>query len=332
MADVNVHRRSDREDGEADRDEDRAQIILITGLTLAVLFVAVVLLLNTVIYTENLATRGVDAGGAEAIEFRDGAVDDLAGILHREHRNSTGNLTDNFNASARRYGRTVADLRARDGAVGEVRVNNSTVVSGYFIAQNETDSGFRNMTAPDGTTTDWTVAGNATRARNYRLTVKPSSLSSSAGTAFTVVADGSTGGTNETWSAALSNPSGDNLTVTVDNGTTAVSETFDPRPDGNHTVDLTGGTVNGERFDALVWAQGVQTGDDRFDLRYENGDAARGTYHLVVDERDGGTNPGRPSRPYVTEAIYSVYVEITYRTPELEYGDVIRLAPGERDA
>ena len=329
MADVSVS--LDREDADAARDEDRAQIILITGLTLAVLFVAVVLLLNTVIYTENLATRGVDAGGAEAIEFREGAVDDLAGILHREHRNSTDDVFANFNASARRYGRTVADLRARDGAVGEVRVDNSTVVTGYFIAQNETDSGFRDMTAPDGTTTNWTVAGNATRTRNYRLTVDPGSLSSSAGTAFTVVADGSTGGTNETWSVALSNPTDDNLTVTVDNGTT-VSETFTPRPDGNHTVDLTGGTVNGERFDALVWAEGVQTGSDRFDLRYENGDAARGTYHLVVDERDDGANPGRPSRPYVIDAIYSVDVEITYRIPELEYADVVRLAPGERDA
>jgi len=179
MADVSVS--LDREDADAARDEDRAQIILITGLTLAVLFVAVVLLLNTVIYTENLATRGVDAGGAEAIEFREGAVDDLAGLLHREHRNSTDDVFANFNASARRYGRTVADLRARDGAVGEVRVDNSTVVTGYFIAQNETDSGFRDMTAPDGTTTNWTVAGNATRTRNYRLTVDPGSLSSSAG-------------------------------------------------------------------------------------------------------------------------------------------------------
>ncbi|WP_424016032.1 DUF7261 family protein [Halorubrum xinjiangense] len=317
----------------ADRDEDRAQIILITGLTLAVLFVAVVLLLNTVIYTENLATRGADAGGAEAIEFRDGVTEDLAEILHREHRNaSDGNVFTDFNESAKTYARTVADLRARDGVIADVRVRGDTVKDGYFIAQNETESGFRNMTAPDSNAVDWTVAGNATLTRNYRLTVDSTSLSESTSGAFTVVADGTTGGTNETWSATLSNSTGGNLTVTVENATGTTAETFAPRPDGNHTVDFTAGTVNGEPFDALVWAEAVQTESEPYSIRYENGDAAEGTYHLVVDDRDGGADPDRSSRPYVTEAVYSVKVEIGHRTPELTYGDVIRLAPGERDA
>ena len=331
MADVSVS--LDREDADAARDEDRAQIILITGLTLAVLFVAVVLLLNTVIYTENLATRGADAGGTEAIEFRDGTVDDLAGILEREHRNGTANATDSFLASAERYGRTVSGLRARDGVVADVRVNDSTVEPGYFFAQDETATGFREMTAPDGTTTDWTVAGNATETRNFRLTVDSSSLSGSVSGAFTVVADGTAAGTNETWSASLSDSSG-NVSVTVDNGTTTVTETFAPRPDGNHTVDFTAGTVNGEPFDALVWAEGVQneSGTAPFDIRYENGGEARGTYSFVVDDRDGSSPLSDTSRPYVVEGIYGVEVDILHRTPELTYGDVVRLAPGERDA
>ncbi|WP_192813789.1 MULTISPECIES: DUF7261 family protein [Halorubrum] len=334
MADVSFPRRRGHENDGPDHDEDRAQIILITGLTLAVLFVAVVLLLNTVIYTENLATRGTDAGGAEAIEFRDDAVDDLAGILHREHRNaSDGDVLDDFDESAGTYGRTVAGLRARDGVIANVSVNRSTVDRGYFVAQNETESGFRNMTAPDGTTANWTVAGGVTRTRNYRMTVDPDDLSSSPDPVFTVVADGTDGGTNETWSASLSAGSGDNLTVTVDDGDgSPATESFEPGPGGNHAVDFTGGTVNGVPFDALVWADGVQTGSDPYGLRYENGTAATGTYHLVVDDRDGGASPDRPSRPYVADAVYSVYVELTHRTPELTYGDAVRLAPGERDA
>ncbi|MGM0446998.1 MAG: DUF7261 family protein [Methanobacteriota archaeon] len=335
MADVTLPVSLDR--GNADRDEDRAQIILITGLTLAVLFVAVVLLLNTVIYTENLATRGADAGGAEAIEFRDGVTEDLSRILHREHRDqsSAAGVASDFNESAETYAETVADLRARDGVIADVRVNGSTVEDGYFIAQNETESGFRNMTGPDSTAADWTVAGNATRTRNFRLTVETDSLSDSASGAFIVVADGRTEGTNETWSASLSRETDGDITVTVENETGTTAETFAPRPDGNHTVDFTGGTVNGEPFDALVWADGVQTGndeDDPYDIRYENGDESRGTYHLVVDDRDGGTDSDRSSRPYVADAVYSVDVEIGHRTPELTYGDVIRLAPGERDA
>ncbi|WP_235681715.1 DUF7261 family protein [Halorubrum salinarum] len=312
-------------------DEDRGQIILITGLTLAVLFVAVVLLLNTVIYTENLATRGVDAGGAEAVEFRDGSVEDLAGILYREHRNGSANATAPFLASAERYGRTVGGLRARDGVVADVRVNASTVDSGHFIAQNETDAGFRNMTAPDGTTADWTVAGGVNRTRNYRLTVDSTSVATSAGAAFTVVADGAGGN----WSVSLSNDAADAIDVTVRNETDTVSETFLHDSGENVTIDLTAGTVDGQRFPALVWAEGVQNGSepyDSYDVRYENGTEARGTYHLVVDERDGTSPLTDSSRPYVVEGIYSVEVEVLHRTPGLTYGDTVRLAPGERDA
>ena len=322
--------RRGRDDG-GSPDEDRGQIILITGLTLAVLFVAVVLLLNTVIYTENLATRGVDAGGAEAVEFRDGSVDDLAGILHREHQNTTGNATDAFLASAERYGRTVGEIRARDGVVADVAVNNSTVVSGSYVAQNETDAGFRDMTAPDGTTADWTVVNGVNRTRNYRLTVDSTSVANDADSAFTVVADGAGGN----WSVSLSNDTADAIDVTVRNGTDSVSKTFLHGSDENVTIDLTAGTVGGQRFPELVWAEGVQNRSepyDPYDVRYENGTEARGTYHLVVDERDGTAPLTASSRPYVVEGIYSVRVEILHRTPELTYGDTVRLAPGERDA
>ncbi|TKX75573.1 hypothetical protein EXE46_03765 [Halorubrum sp. GN11_10-6_MGM] len=331
MADVNSPRRCGRENGD-DADEDRAQIILITGLTLAVLFVAVVLLLNTVIYTENLATRGADAGGAEAIEFRDGVTNDLAGILHREHRNaSDGDVFTEFNASAETYARTVADIRARDGVIADVQVKRSTLREGHFVAQNETASGLRNMTAPDGSTANWTVVNDTNRTRNFRLTVNSSSLSGGENGAFAVVADGA----DEDWSVTLSNDSADAIDVRVRNATVNTTRTFSHEGVENVTIDLTAGTVGGERFPELVWAGGVQSGSDpydAYDIRYENGDEATGTYDLVVDERDGSAPLDASSRPYVTDAIYSVEVELRHRTPGLTYGDVVRLAPGERDA
>lgn len=334
----------DRDETATGRDEDRAQLILITGLTLAVIFVTVVLLLNTVIYTENLATRGVDAGGGEAIEFRDGVVDDLGGIMDREHRteSSADGVTADFEASAAAYANATTDLRARDGVVADITVVGTE--PGHFIAQEEVGGSDRDLTAGDGTTADWTVAGNATRARDYRVTVANNSLSASSGDAFTIVAEGAPDGSNATWSVSLWSASDpDEINVTVTNETASVTETFAPAADGNHTVDVTGGTVNGEPFDALVWAEGVQNDDGTadYDIRYENGDEATGTYHLVVqsddldsgDDDQYGIDPSdRSSQPYVVDAVYSADVEISHRTPELEYGDAIRVAPGERDA
>ena len=308
-------------------DEDRAQLILITGLTLAVILVAVVLLLNTVIYTENLATRGVDAGGADAVDFRDGAAEDVAAIMEREHRNenASGDVVANFTASTAVYADTVAGLRARDGVIADIDVR--SINRGYFIAQEPLDDGSRrNMTDPDGIE-DWTVAGNTTRTRAYQLTVSAESLAGA--DSFSVVATRP----NETWSMSLSDgPTTGEINVTVDNGTEAVTETFADPGDGNHTIDVTGGTVNGEPFEALVWAENVQTGTDDYDVRYENGDEAVGTYSLVVDDRDGGAEFDRPTRPYIVEGVYSAEIAVSRQTPELEYSDVVRVAPGERDA
>jgi hypothetical protein len=310
----------------ADSDEDRAQIILITGLTLAVLFVAVVLLLNTVIYTENLATRGADAGGAEAIEFRDGVVEDLGGVMYREHRNGSGNVTRSFATSAETYGRTVAEFRAHDEAITDVRVDFSTMERGYFIAQNETDGGFQNITAPDDSSTNWSLVSGVNRTRNYRLTVNSSSLSDGENGPFTIVADGA----GEEWSVTLSNRSADAIDVRVRNAT---PKTIPHNGVENVTVDLTAGTVAGQRVPNLVWAEGVQNKSGSYNISYENGDAARGTYHLVVDKCDDcGDQPPRFSELHVVEGIYRVKVEIGHRTPELAYYDEVWLAPGERDA
>jgi len=186
------------------------------------------------------------------------------------------------------------------------------------------------MTADNGEI-DWTVADNTTRTRNFQMVVDPPD---STGDDFSVVADGRVpGGTNETWNMTLSED-GDELSVTVDDGDGSRTNhgPYPSNSDGNYVIDVTSGTVNGEPIDGFLWASGVQEGSTPYDLRYENGDAVVGTYRLVVDDRDGGDTQTGPAPPRVTEAVYSAEVEVYHRTPELEYGDVVRVAPGERDA
>ena len=49
---------------------ERGQLILLGGLTLAALLVGLAAILNTAIYTENLASRGDDRGTDNALGFR----------------------------------------------------------------------------------------------------------------------------------------------------------------------------------------------------------------------------------------------------------------------
>lgn len=64
---------------------DRAQLILVSGLTLAVTMLILVLLLNTAIYTENVATRGIDSDVGDAAQFQQTMDEEIAAIIeHHE--------------------------------------------------------------------------------------------------------------------------------------------------------------------------------------------------------------------------------------------------------
>lgn len=67
------------------RPRDRGQLILVAGLTVAVILVMLVLLLNTVIYTENLATRGIDSGAGDAAEYQATVVGSVEELIEREN-------------------------------------------------------------------------------------------------------------------------------------------------------------------------------------------------------------------------------------------------------
>lgn len=81
---------------------DRGQLILITGLVIAVVLVSTVLILNTAIYTENLATRSTGDDTSEAIEFQNVVIDGSTEILQNE-TNSTAALDQYFTQIQRHY-------------------------------------------------------------------------------------------------------------------------------------------------------------------------------------------------------------------------------------
>lgn len=330
---------------------DRAQLILITGLTLAVLFVAVVLLLNTVIYTENLATRGVDAGGTEAAEFRAGTAADVGGILDRENRNADSGIED-VTAGVNAYANGTRDHRLRDGVVSDVSLDESTAVDGWYVAQDrEADGTYRSLTADDeyagADDGNWTLVENATRVRGYRLTLPVDSVhelgenETPESDAFAVRVDEAESSESWTLYAYVENGAED-VTVSVDGESLAAQSRTDEHGVDVVDVDLTDGTVTGERWPGLVWAAGIEDGTSRYHVSYENGDRANGTYELTVradtdtdvlgdDERFGTDHDDTGDSPYALSAVYSVELTVSHHTPDLRYEDRVRVAPGERD-
>lgn len=308
---------------------ERGQIILVTGLALAVTLVAIVLVLNTVIYTENLATRGTGVGEDDAVEFRRAVVDGVGGLVDRE--NAAGYESyDAVAAEVRSGTRLLGDLlgrnHVRSGAVAEVDADGATLWPGKLVRQADAE---RELTAADGSES-WRLASDVEDVRAFALTVTADDLAGANATeGATVAVDGGAA----SWRAAVYADTGE-VALAVRNGTEG-DWSRDVCPDAmsgaTATVDFTRGTVNGEPCAALAFGKGV---DGPYDLRYEQGDRAAGAYEFTLNttgsaELKSGNFNATGSSPYAVDAVYAARVPLYYERPRLTFADAVRIAPGE---
>ena len=144
----------------------RGQIILVAALGIAVTLVALALITNTAIYTENLATREtVDAQDATAYE---NAVEDSAsGLLALANRyNATDHedIHDQFTADVVNVTNATAIESARHGHLVRTAVVDTT--NGSRIAQDPSSE----FTDEDGTE-NWTLATDVEQTRRFELNI-----------------------------------------------------------------------------------------------------------------------------------------------------------------
>jgi len=301
-------------------------LLLVGALALAVVFLSLSLLLNSVIYTENLATRQTHADAEKAEAFRTAVVDGLGGAIGHANRRNTTSFADRANA----YRTAVDDLTpmlgnhsATDGVAASVE--RKGLQEGTRLVD---DDGSTGIVATDGSGT-WTMATDS-KVRAFRLNVSLSTVDQ-----------------------------GNDATITFDDGTTqdVIVEDAGSGPQvrvaGVGTCELTAGhidigagTVDGEYCAPLADARPT----DNVDVSVENGNRIEATYSLVADRNEEGfrtavdtenypnqcTPPSPPTYastsaddPYTTPAIYAATGRIDVATQDLEYGRTVRSAPGE---
>jgi len=328
----------------ADTDAgDRAQLLLVAGLVIAVTFVALALTLNTVIYTENLATRSSDvAGGDDSIRFLDATEDGIAGILDRANRNhneSHAAVRDNVTADVDAWRNTTGRSFAINGIV--TNVSNRNLTNGTRMLQTD---GSRDFTAADGSS-NWTLASNASATRQFRLNVTNASLTDSEHTAVGV--------TSEVFHVQFNDGTARhrlyvyrdttvgtvNVTVVTNGSLTAGSDPCSASG-SNVFVNVTAGTVGGESCSALSFISDLQ---GSYAITYNKtdsavvGETANGTYHLIVDDRSVARSPGPRfndapgDSPWADAAVYAIEYDAVYQTSRLRYIADVRVAPGEPD-
>ena len=305
---------------------DRGQLILITALAIAVTLVALVLLLNTVIYAENLATRGADVGGQDAIEYRGAVLDGVGGVIDAENRRDYGkqnHVNENVTSAIERLDTLLGNQHLRRTEL--VEISNVSLTNGTLL-RHPTDTGsFRNKSGAY----NWTLASDVSATRGFVITTNRSVVNGTGtGNAFQVVLDN---GTHQWIMYVYDNPQ--SLNVTVKNGST--DETTKPctASDPTPTIDLTAGTFGGSPCPGLTFGEGI---DGPYDISYVNGHRASGTYNLTVDRMPDDSaiqrnfdGPNSGNATYYAYAVYNASVDVRFQTDTLMFTDEIRVAPGE---
>jgi len=291
-------------------NNSRGQVMLIAAFVLAVSFLAVAVMLNAVIYSENLATRGEDARGSEAIAYRADIADGAGQLLEYANENETtfGNRTEAFNRTLRPMYNDTARVQAIDGIATDLSVR--SISEGTLVAQRDPTRDFTNATGSE----QWVLAEDAAGTRAFRINVTDqSALASSTGDAFTVnVSDGS-----DEWSVSIYGNNTTTTTIEINGSSTC---TVGSTP----SIDMTGGKINGEPCESLVFASGV-AGD--YDIKFDNADAIVGTVSLVANTTDYD-----PDGPHVEAVIYSATLHLRHASADHVYATDVRVAPGESDA
>lgn len=303
---------------------ERGQIMLIAAFGLAVAFLAVAVMLNSVIYTENLATRGEDARGSEAIQFRADAVAGTEKLIEHANGNQTAlwnisDISDELNSSVRSMSNGTAPIQAMDGLATQITLESMT--EGRTIGQYNAS---RNFSSASGAS-NWDLTDNDINGtRSFRINVTRSSELAEASDSdpFTIEVDNG----SSVWEVQIyREDASTNTTVNVIGAGKCTSGE-------NPEIGLTAGTIDGQRCEALQFGAGVSP---PYDIEFENAGNIQGNFSLVVnatspDNLDTRYDPNEDS-PFAVEAVYAATIHVYHESASHIYETDARAVPGESD-
>lgn len=308
-----------------ERRRDRAQILLVTALLLGVLFVALALILNSAIFTENLASRGETTGGDNVVEYHSDLRRGTGAVMTYENWNASGgdshgDVADRVEVGVNDIGSILTRRHAKSGGLSDVSMTGRE--DGSRVYQTDDSRNFTDGNAQN----DWTVVEDVERTRGFRLGV---SSADSACTLFSSCFNITISNSTHSWNMSVKDTlPGLKVEVNDVTGSTASCSTSS----STARIDLTAGTLDGTDCEALS-STGFPNGP--YDVEYNNADQIHGNYSLVVDNRSVSATPpahfSTGSGPSVSPALYTVTLSYRYETPDINVSSDMQVEPGERD-
>ena len=309
---------------------DRGQILLLAAFALAVSFVVLALVVNSAIFTENLATREDVAGSHDALDHRYEVETNVGHIIERVNNDSELDDGD-LETTIEQMVEEGAGQQASQGRL--VSVSDINSVPGTKIAQDTV----RNFTTADHTDPHWNVTND--EVENVRaFTINVTDPDTEVGSPFKLVANDT--GSDSEWNMSIDG-NGDDIVITVNHPDDG-ERTCTREHDEYTVIDVTGATVDGEPCLALGQLQD-EDGTERwfgtglggeYRIEFERGYNIEGTYSFIIDggsgfDGDKLEDGQHPDLPYEEDAIYSVNLSYEFYTSAVGYETDIQVAPGE---
>ncbi|PSP74056.1 hypothetical protein BRC86_07340 [Halobacteriales archaeon QS_3_64_16] len=300
------------------------------GVALALTIVALALILNSTIYTENLAARDNDVPATDAIEYRESAREGVAGSIAHVNRHARSetkpNHTAALNDSIVSWSESTAKFAAVDGRTVNVTLNRSSVVWRTRIGQNAG----RDFTSTSGEGV-WTLANETGNITSFRMNINRSGLDDT--NRFGIRFTNSSGRQD-----VLINNSSDPSEIIVEGPSGSTCSVESQRAE----LDIVAGTIlngtnrtNGTNETAKNCpALDFFDSSGNYNVTYGNAAKISGVYELSVEKDrddllfDPGDYDGEPD-PYASWAIHNATATVSYQSPSLRYDTNATVEPHE---
>ena len=285
---------------------DRGQLILVTGFAIAVVLLALVLLLNTAIYTENIATRSTTDDTREAVEIHATVESSIGSYIDRKNEaiandSSSHSLTD-VESEVAAVSAPHEERSLRHGQILSIEYGGQT--DGTKIAS--VDEG--NITS---TADPVEFLTNATNTRAFEVTL--TSLPEENNKTQILITDAETGSITEI--DLYQDDTGAFVVASEDETcTTTAADPVFALSDGQF-----GDQPCGVRWPAVT----------THSISIVNGSATTGELSLVTHGAEEVTTDDE--RLTESDAVYNINASVVYVTDRLEYSTELRIAPGEPD-
>lgn len=309
---------------------DRGQILIVTAAILVFTILALTVILNSLIYVENLETRSETVGTYDSLEISENQRIIYKHTLQREN-NRIGVTYSEYNDAMTRNHQIIRNStiskQNRDGSIFDSSLD--VIEEGTLIAQ---DSNGQFLDANGKT--NWTLGNDLTTGRDYTMNLTGNNL-----VQFNSTPTYSDLGSNNTFYVTFDG-SYETYIYTIDGETGVVFHTFTTSGSNvakcqsktnNPTAQLYESRVDGEYCSAFDEFDSSSTSS----IKYSNGNNIEGTYSLIAQtdflniDQNAYYDDTSGSDPYSSKAIYSIEVTITNKGYKDELTTTIRIAPGE---